>query len=172
MAWGLERSAPGGVPLSVQPRPLDLLHTPAVHDREEAGRRRVYAAVDVDECLWSLDEEELGGEAVRILMITLARPELTEEEITWKKGQGMDQQVVRVALTRLPGEVHDLAAMGGPWPMQAGLKLSLPSRYLRFSTPRPWPSHPLLTQRPTAGQPVQGAPWDAGPAGLPLLHRG
>ncbi|KAL6778128.1 hypothetical protein ACKKBG_A17025 [Auxenochlorella protothecoides x Auxenochlorella symbiontica] len=61
-------------------------------NEEEAGRRRAYAAVDVDECLWSLDEEELGGEAVRILMVTLARPELTEEEITWKKGQRQDNR--------------------------------------------------------------------------------
>lgn len=53
---------------------------------EEARRGAAYAVVDPGECLWSLDEEEMNGEEVRVLMVTIARPDLTEEEITWKKG--------------------------------------------------------------------------------------
>lgn len=56
-------------------------------NEEEAARRPDYQVIDTAESLWSLDDEELNGEDVRILMITLARPELTQDEITWKKGQ-------------------------------------------------------------------------------------
>ncbi|KDD72615.1 hypothetical protein H632_c3121p1, partial [Helicosporidium sp. ATCC 50920] len=44
------------------------------------------------ECLWSLDEEEINGEDVKILMITLVRPPPSEEEVTWKKGQRQDNR--------------------------------------------------------------------------------
>lgn len=43
-----------------------------------------------DECVWGLDEEETGGadgsEPCKVLMITLAKPPPTEEEVMWKKG--------------------------------------------------------------------------------------
>jgi hypothetical protein len=55
--------------------------------REEEQRRRDYQVVDVPSCVWSLDEDVDGaGERCRVLMVTLARPELTEDELMWKKG--------------------------------------------------------------------------------------
>lgn len=59
-------------------------------NEEEAARRPDYRAVDVDDCLWSLDEEEVDGEEVRILMLTLAKPPLTQDEELWKKGRRQD----------------------------------------------------------------------------------
>ncbi|KAL3154051.1 hypothetical protein ABBQ32_013597 [Trebouxia sp. C0010 RCD-2024] len=44
--------------------------------------------VDVEESMWALDEDWDGStDATRSLMISLARPAPTPEEITWKKGQ-------------------------------------------------------------------------------------
>ena len=55
--------------------------------REEEGKRNNYAVVDVEESLWSLDDEEdTQGEATKLLMITLVKPPLSEDEIMWKKG--------------------------------------------------------------------------------------
>lgn len=43
--------------------------------------------VDVEESMWALDEDWDGStDATRSLMISLARPAPTPEEITWKKG--------------------------------------------------------------------------------------
>jgi hypothetical protein len=43
--------------------------------------------LDLPQCLWSLEEDVNGeGERCKLLMLTLARPEATEEEVTWKKG--------------------------------------------------------------------------------------
>lgn len=43
--------------------------------------------VDVEESMWSLDEEEgQDGEDCKVLMITLVKPPLTEDEVMWKKG--------------------------------------------------------------------------------------
>ncbi len=56
---------------------------------EEEARQRAYRVVVVPECVWSLDEEDdVGGEPVKMLMLTLVKPPLTEEEIKWKKGEG------------------------------------------------------------------------------------
>ena len=56
--------------------------------REEEGRRKDYAVVDVEESLWSLDDEEdAQGQAIKLLMITLVKPPLSEDEVMWKKGK-------------------------------------------------------------------------------------
>ena len=56
--------------------------------RDEEGKRKDYAFVDVEESLWSLDDEEdASGQAIKLLMITLVKPPLSEDEIMWKKGQ-------------------------------------------------------------------------------------
>lgn len=52
--------------------------------REQHGQNK---SVDVDESMWSLDEDWDGStDATHSLMISLARPAITAEEITWKKG--------------------------------------------------------------------------------------
>lgn len=44
--------------------------------------------VDVEESMWALDEDWDGRtDATRSLMLSLARPALTAEEVTWKKGR-------------------------------------------------------------------------------------
>ena len=44
--------------------------------------------VDVEESMWALDEDWDGStDATRSLMLSLARPALTTEEVTWKKGR-------------------------------------------------------------------------------------
>ena len=44
--------------------------------------------VDVEESMWALDEDWDGStDATRSLMVSLARPALTAEEVTWKKGK-------------------------------------------------------------------------------------
>lgn len=44
--------------------------------------------VDVEESMWALDEDWDGStDATRSLMVSLARPTLTAEEVTWKKGK-------------------------------------------------------------------------------------
>ena len=56
--------------------------------REEESRRRDYRVIEAGECLWSLEDDvDAAGERCKLLMLTLARPEPTEEEVTWKKGE-------------------------------------------------------------------------------------
>ena len=44
--------------------------------------------VDVAESLWSLDEsEDEAGKETRTLLINLVKPPLTDDEVTWKKGE-------------------------------------------------------------------------------------
>ena len=44
--------------------------------------------MDAGECMWTLDEDVRGdGNPCKVLMIILAKPEATEEETTWKKGE-------------------------------------------------------------------------------------
>ena len=43
--------------------------------------------MDVEESLWSLDEEDdAQGRPAKMLMITLVKPPLSEDEVLWKKG--------------------------------------------------------------------------------------
>lgn len=84
-------SSPAGLP-----PPLARLHSqcalpvrpfPPLCSEEEA-RRRDYAVIDAPQCLWSLEEDsDAAGERCKLLVITLARTEPTEEEVTWKKGE-------------------------------------------------------------------------------------
>lgn len=56
--------------------------------REEAARRPDYCVVEPGEALWALeDDEDEEGERIKLLMVTLPKPPLTEEEILWKKGR-------------------------------------------------------------------------------------
>ena len=59
-----------------------------MHGREEEQRAGGWQAVDPAESAWSLDEEDAGpsGARRRLLLVSLAKPPLTETEITWKKG--------------------------------------------------------------------------------------
>ncbi len=62
--------------------------TKSAKRRDEEGKRKDYAVIDVEESLWSLDDEEdASGQAIKLLMITLVKPPLSEDEIMWKKGQ-------------------------------------------------------------------------------------
>ena len=55
--------------------------------REVESRTPDYSVVDVEESLWSLDEEDdAEGQAIKMLMITLVKPPLSEDEVKWKKG--------------------------------------------------------------------------------------
>lgn len=72
-------------------------------NRDEESRRRDYKIVDVEECCWSLEEDtDANGEDCKLLTVTLARPPLTEDEITWKKGQRQDNRAAK-----RPGSMHD-----------------------------------------------------------------
>lgn len=75
--------AAGPPPTPAPPRSL-----PAAA-REEEARRRDYRVLEPEQCLWSLEEDvDAAGERCKLLVLTLARPEPTEEEVTWKKGGG------------------------------------------------------------------------------------
>ena len=52
---------------------------------EKEGDR---ASIDVEESLWALDEDlDCSSDAYHSLMISLVRPAITPDEITWKKGK-------------------------------------------------------------------------------------
>eukprot|EP00887_Chlorella_sp_A99_P002814 scaffold6.g2814.t1 len=60
---------------------------------DDEARRRDYAVVDPLQCMWSLDEDcDAAGERCKVLMITLVKPPLSEEEVTWKKGRRQDNR--------------------------------------------------------------------------------
>lgn len=55
---------------------------------------RAPQAVQPDLCSWSLDlDHDEHGEKVKTLTITLVLPEVTENEVTWKKGVRQDNRV-------------------------------------------------------------------------------
>lgn len=71
-------------------------------NHDEESKRQDYCVVDVEESCWSLEEDiDANGEDCKLLTITLARPPLTQDEITWKKGQRQDNR----AASR-PGSMH------------------------------------------------------------------
>mmetsp|Transcript_9128 Transcript_9128/g.15666 ORF Transcript_9128/g.15666 Transcript_9128/m.15666 type:complete len:532 (+) Transcript_9128:380-1975(+) len=46
-----------------------------------------------DECIWSLDEDtDDNGDDIKVLMITLVKPDLTDDEVMWKKGKRDDNR--------------------------------------------------------------------------------
>lgn len=56
---------------------------------EEERRKGDYAAVDVEECAWSLDEGHDGsGGPCKTLTVVLVRPAPSQEEVTYKRGEG------------------------------------------------------------------------------------
>jgi len=65
-------------------------------NESEAKKKSNYEGpVLPEQCVWSLDDETNDeGERVKMLMITLVKPELTEDEIMWKKGNRMDNMNV------------------------------------------------------------------------------
>jgi hypothetical protein len=59
----------------------------ASRGREEEQRAGGWQAVDPGESAWSLDEADgPPGARRRLLLVSLARPPLTDTEVTWKKG--------------------------------------------------------------------------------------
>lgn len=58
-------------------------------DCREDRARAQFEAIDIPECLWSLEEGSgAGGEPFKMLLINLVKPEPNEEEVTWKRGEG------------------------------------------------------------------------------------
>ena len=56
--------------------------------------------MDVEESLWSLDEEDdASGQPIKLLMITLVKPPLSEDEIMWKKGLHMPSSIAQHTVT-------------------------------------------------------------------------
>ena len=47
-----------------------------------------FEAVDIAESMWTLDEgTEPGREPSKVLLISLVKPQPTEDELAWKKGE-------------------------------------------------------------------------------------
>lgn len=60
---------------------------------EEEGKRDDYRVVNVEDCSWHLEDDiDASGGKCKILCITLIRPELTEDEIKWKKRVRQDNR--------------------------------------------------------------------------------
>lgn len=58
--------------------------------------------VDVEESLWSIDEEDdANGQAIKMLMITLVKPPLSEDEVMWKKGTSCSVLINGLAFTEV-----------------------------------------------------------------------
>jgi hypothetical protein len=61
-----------------------------VYREEEKKHPSDYAVVDVAESMWSLDDDDdAHGQPCKQLMINLVKPPLSEDEIMWKKGEGI-----------------------------------------------------------------------------------
>lgn len=62
-------------------------------DVSESDKASYRGVVDPPECMWSLDDEtDDNGEKIKLLMITLVKPPLTEDEMQWKKHKRMDNR--------------------------------------------------------------------------------
>ncbi|KAK9831834.1 hypothetical protein WJX81_000048 [Elliptochloris bilobata] len=73
---------------------LDLRRTYWRNAEEE--QRGGWQAVDAAESAWSLDEEDgPPGARRRLLLVSLAKPVLTETEVTWKKGKRQDNRAAQ-----------------------------------------------------------------------------
>lgn len=89
--------------LSVQVRNTLNLRRHYWRNEEQEARRRDYEVVDKAQCCWGLEEDtNAQGERCKTLTVTLARPEPTEEEIQWKKGERQDNRA-----TKRPGSLND-----------------------------------------------------------------
>lgn len=61
---------------------------PALPCSQEEYRRNDYAVIVPEQCVWSLEEDTSAeGERCKLLVVTMARPDPTEEEVTYKKGE-------------------------------------------------------------------------------------
>ena len=93
----------GEVDVTVEVRNAYSLKRRYWRSAEEEARQRDYRVVDVDQCCWSLEEDtDVGGERCKVLTVTLARPEPTQEEIQWKKGRRQDNTAAK-----RPGSMTD-----------------------------------------------------------------
>lgn len=62
-------------------------------EEEQKRNKGEYKVVEIDQCCWSLDDDvSAEGDKCKMLMVTLARPDPTEEEIRWKKGKRQDNR--------------------------------------------------------------------------------
>ncbi|KAL4442949.1 hypothetical protein ABPG77_008440 [Micractinium sp. CCAP 211/92] len=60
---------------------------------QEESRRNDYAVIVPEQCVWSLEEDTSAeGERCKLLVVTMARPDPTEEEVTYKKGKRQDNR--------------------------------------------------------------------------------
>ncbi|KAI7845861.1 hypothetical protein COHA_000595 [Chlorella ohadii] len=81
---------------------LHLRRTYWRNTEEESRRKAEYQVLLLEECVWSLEEDiNAEGERCKLLMLTLARPEPTQEEVSYKKGKRQDNR----AASR-PGSMH------------------------------------------------------------------
>lgn len=61
------------------------------NEEEERRDPKKYRVVDVEESMWSLDEDtNEAGEDCKCLLVNLVKPPRTESEIKWKKGKRSD----------------------------------------------------------------------------------
>ena len=122
--------------------------------RQEEGRGGTWEAVDLEESMWSLDSsEDVDGEAIRTLMISLVKPPLTETEVTWKRGARCSAR--RGPLLGAPGS----AAHSRVLFLAAGPGMNAVSEERSGEC------------RQASGQQGQGAARQPGEEGLPLLCR-
>jgi hypothetical protein len=62
-------------------------------DASEADKDNYPGVITPEQCVWSLDDEvDDDGEDIKLLMITLVKRPVTDEEREWKKGKRMDNQ--------------------------------------------------------------------------------
>ena len=62
-------------------------------DASEADKDNYPGVITPEQCLWSLDDEvDDDGEDIKLLMITLVKRPVTDEEREWKKSKRMDNQ--------------------------------------------------------------------------------
>ena len=62
-------------------------------NKEEEARRRDYVPIEPEQCAWSMDDDvDAHGEKCRVLLLSLARPPATEEEVMYKKGVRQDNR--------------------------------------------------------------------------------
>ncbi len=72
--------------------------------RQELEKGKPWQAVDTEESMWCLEDDlDESDENVKTLMISLVQPPLTEDEITWKKGEvSFQDKVVNTSWHRSP----------------------------------------------------------------------
>ena len=109
--------------------------------------------------MWSLDaDEDAVGEAIRMLMVSLAKPPLTDTEVTWKKGACASLLLTNAARLLLIESGLFLVPMNG--------RATHPAKG-KEGVPRPSQA-PACRQ--AAGQPGGAAAWQPGQEGVPLLR--